>query len=101
MAKSFSERLSATAAALDMTPSDLARWFDRPRATVNTWLNGRTPAGPAGRVAWQLLELLDKAARRKSPVPATLTGIKRAEYIRGMADDARRHAGLSSLRAAV
>ena len=42
----FSKRLVRAAKVTDMTCSDLARWFDRPRATVNTWLKGRTPWGP-------------------------------------------------------
>jgi len=39
----FRERLEAVARRTGLTASDLAVWFGRPRPTVRTWLNGRTP----------------------------------------------------------
>lgn len=87
----------------DMTVSDITRWFDRPRATVNTWVNGRTPYGPSGRVAVRQLELLSWAIRNNKgfPIPETLSWTKRAEYIRGIRDGAERHARVPQVRAAV
>src|SRR5271157_4115947 len=39
----FRERLETVARRTGLTASDLAVWFGRPRPTVRTWLNGRTP----------------------------------------------------------
>ena len=47
----FSERIHRCAEEASLTVADLTRWFDRPRATVDTWVNGRTPRGPAGITA--------------------------------------------------
>ena len=86
----------------DMTISDLAVWFERPRATVNTWVNGRTPYGPSGREAGASLERLHAAIRNKRgfPIPATLSWKKRADYIKGVRDAAQRNGRVSLLRAA-
>src|SRR5208282_2115388 len=39
----FRDRLETVARRTGLTASDLAVWFGRPRPTVRTWLNGRTP----------------------------------------------------------
>lgn len=99
----FTTRLARCAKAADMTTSDLARWFERPRATVSTWLAGRTPWGPQQRLAFERLGLLeDSIARRKEhyPVPANLTWTAREKYVRGMLDDARGHGRVPKMRSA-
>lgn len=100
----FTKRLEACQAVTQMTVSDLARWFDRPRATVNTWLNGRTPFGPPAAIAEQRLAMLEWSVKKRAakfyPVPASLSWKDREDYVRGMFDDAAANAGVSSLRAA-
>jgi len=102
MLDNFTERLTHCQERADMTVSDLARWFSRPRATVNTWLLGRYPTGPAGRLAIAtLLELERELKRRRyEPIPANLTGKARAGYIRGMRNDAVRNSLVPRARAA-
>lgn len=102
MAKSFGERLKRCAEIGDLTISDLARWFDRPRATVNTWVLGRTPYGPSGRRAEHDLQLLEARikARDGFPVPSTLLMKKRIIYIRGQRNDAERNTRVPNLRTA-
>jgi hypothetical protein len=67
----------------DLTISDLARWFDRPRATVHTWLAGRTPTGPAAVVARSDLLRLQWAIEEDHgfPVPPRLVHRHRVKYI--------------------
>ena len=99
----FSKRLGDCIRRTDMTTSDLARWFDRPRATVNTWVNGRTPFGPAAKKANQRLEMLELSIRTRPeyyPVPPEQNWTDRERYVRGMYDDAKRHFGVSAMRAA-
>lgn len=103
MARSFTDRLTKAQTVTEMTVSDLARWFDRPRATVNTWLNGRTPFGPPAAVAERGLALLEFsiATRRKHyPVPAHLSWKEREKYVRGMRDDADRNYRVPQMRSA-
>lgn len=101
MARSFSDRLGRCIAGGDLTISDLARWFDRPRATVNTWVNGRTPFGPSSRIAVLRLDLLELRVVRKIgfPVPAHLSWVEREKYIRGQRDDAERNTRVPDMRA--
>src|ERR1700722_8911414 len=86
----------------DMTVSDLALWFRRPRSTVKTWLAGRTPLGPSGRRALWCLTLLEWAIKHKQglPVPDTISGTKRPKYVREQRDAAERYCNVSSVRAA-
>jgi hypothetical protein len=98
----FSTRLVRAAKVTDMTTSDLARWFDRPRATVNTWLLGRVPWGPQAKLANKrlvLLELSISSRKKYWPVPAALSWAKREKYVRGMRDDAERHHRVPDMRA--
>lgn len=102
MARTFTERLERCVKATDMTVSDLARWFDRPRATVNTWLNGRTPFGPPARIAEKRLVLLEFSVKTRAkfyPVPAHLSWLEREKYVRGMRDDAERNHCVPEMRA--
>lgn len=98
----FSTQLRACQTRADMTVSDLALWFARPRATVNTWVNGRSPAGPSGRRAWERLQLLQQTLRNRSglPVPDTLSWRERIKHIEGVRNAAFRDGGLSKMRAA-
>lgn len=102
MARSFSERLTWCMEKGDLTISDLSRWFDRPRATVNTWVNGRTPFGPSGRLATHHLGLLEEAVRSRHffPVPEELSWRDRMVFIRGRRNDAERHTRVPNLRTA-
>lgn len=99
---SFEKRLEDCMRRGDMTISDLARWFDRPRATINTWVTGRTPYGPSSRLAEERLWLLEYCIRNKRgfPVPANLSWTNRANYIRGQRDDAERHVSVPRVRVA-
>jgi hypothetical protein len=102
MSESFTKRLVRAARVTDMTCSDLARWFERPRATVNTWLNGRIPWGPQARRAERRLALLETSIKNRKkyyPVPADLSWRDREKYVRGMRDDAERHGRVSDVRA--
>ena len=102
MADTFTKRLVRCAKAADLTTSDLARWFDRPRATVATWIAGRTPWGPQARTAEKHLILLEDSIKRRVehyPVPADLSWPEREKYVRGMRDDAERHGRVSNVRA--
>ncbi len=98
----FTTRLVRCAEVTDMTTSDLARWFDRPRATVNTWLKGRTPWGPQAKRALKRLDLLEfsiKARKKYWPVPDELNWTEREKRILGMLDDAQRHHRVPDMRA--
>ena len=99
---SFSRRIHIAMRAADMTVSDLAVWFDRPRSTVKTWDDGRTPQGPSGRVAEWRLQLLEWAIKTefKMPVPDTLSGTERPGYVRGARNDAERKSSVPQVRAA-
>ena len=64
--------------------SDLARWLERPRATVSTWLEGREPSGPAVDMSCieSKLWLLEKLIRSRKgfPVPR-LSPTDRISYL--------------------
>lgn len=85
-AKTFQKRLQACQRAGNLTISDLARWFDRPRPTVRTWVEdgnkpGRGPLDAAHAEA--LLGLLETLIARKRgfPVPP-LSPQKRIEHLK-------------------
>lgn len=104
----FTTRLNRALAASDMTVSDAAVWFDRPRSTVNTWTKGRVPIGrigchvPSGRLALFRLELLEWALSTKKglPIPSTVTWGSRSQYVRDTRDAAERDCGVPAVRAA-
>ena len=103
MPADFTTRLARAAKVTGMTTSDLARWFDRPRATVNTWLKGRTPWGPQQKRAVRNLDLLEASIKSRKgyyPVPDQLNWTDREKYVRGMRDDAERHYRVPDMRAA-
>lgn len=98
----FTTKLRACMTRADMTVSDLAVWFERPRATVNTWVNGRTPKGPSGRLAIAMLETLVWAVRNstKLPIPEHLSWPERTRHVQEIRDAALRHPRVSSMRSA-
>ena len=81
----WSDRLEHARRAANMTVADLARWFDRPHATVTYWLKGGEPAlGPGNRDhAEALLGLLEALVQRgvELPVPLTMPQRKRIDYL--------------------
>jgi|SRR5215467_5239038 len=82
----FSIRLQRCVSKADMTVADLTLWFDRPRPTVNTWVQGRTPTGPAGRCAEDDLARLEYAIRNGFRVPPRLGRPERAAFVRERRD---------------
>lgn len=82
----FKERLEYCQRAGNMTIADLARWFDRPHATVRSWiLQGVEPGGGPIDIehARQLLGLLEMLIRKERgfPVPR-LSPQKRIAYVK-------------------
>jgi hypothetical protein len=99
----FTQRLERCTAKTEMTVSDLARFLRVPRATVNTWVNGRVPYGPKATFADQRLKLLEHSVKTRPtyyPVPNNLSWKKRVEYVQGMRDDAERNSRVPDMRAA-
>lgn len=68
----------------NLRAADLARWFDRRNSTVQGWLQGREPAGPASEIRElfaRLVKLEDRIRSRKGlPVPR-MSATARIEYI--------------------
>lgn len=99
----FNKRLRKARDTTEMTVSDLARFLRVPRATVNTWLDGRIPFGPKAAFAEKRLALLEYSiATRKGhyPVPDSLSWKDRVKYVEGMRDDAERHYRVPDVRVA-
>lgn len=85
------------------TVSDLARFLRVPRATTNTWLNGRVPFGPKLKHAEERIALLEYSFKNRKeyyPIPDNLSWQKRVEYVQGMRDDAERNHSVPNVRAA-
>ena len=100
MSDDFCDRLRKCVSKADLTTADLARWFDRPFATVRTWVNGRTPRGPAGRLAEINLQRLVWSIRHDKgfPVPRSLNQRERINYILERRDGASRNARIPTVR---
>jgi transposase-like protein len=65
----FQQRLRRCVERGNLTVSDLARWFDRPYATVRSWLAaGREPSGGPVTVrrAYERLAALEQVVRDQS-----------------------------------
>lgn len=82
----FQDRLQSCLQVGNLTLSDLARWFARPRPTVKDWAeNGREPSGAPLDIehAHALLGLLETMIKRKQglPVPIGLTPAKRMAHL--------------------
>lgn len=95
----FTLRLRRAAAMSHLNPSDLSRWFDRPRTTVDTWLAGRTPLGREGQRAEDDLARLEWSLKH-FPIPAEYSWAARAVYLVEKRDAAIRNCRVSALRAA-
>ncbi len=88
--RSFSQRLAVCLEKGRMTKADLRRWFERPYATVETWLDdGREPRSPRGDEARRRLSLLERgiAERRGFPIPLELSSTERPRYIEKLYHD--------------
>jgi hypothetical protein len=96
----FTERLQQCVSKADLTAADLARWFARPRATVDTWLAGRTPSGPAGQQAHDDLRLLEWSVKRHGAVYRRLKPKARMASLHERYQSASRDHPLPALRAA-
>lgn len=93
MTLSFSERLGVVLAEGNLTVSDLARWFERPRPTVAGWVRG----GEVGRelapldaafVSAQLVVLERRLKKREGlPVPRMAVS-RRKTYLEGLKNGA-------------
>lgn len=81
-------RLRAAMRRGNLTVSDLARWLDRPRATVATWVHeGREVAGgPIDQFDVQTrLSRLEKLIRDRKGLPIPrMSPARRVEYLRGL-----------------
>ena len=98
----FSNRLNLCMLKGGFTVSDLMRWFDRPRATVNTWVEGREPFGPQAKRAQHRLKLLEWSLRVRAgyyPIDDDLSWADREQKVRGMLDDAERYYSVPDVRA--
>lgn len=98
----FSTRLNRCMERGSFTVSDLMRWFERPRATVNTWVEGREPFGPQAKRAHKRLELLEWSLRIRAgyyPISDDLSWSDRERTVRGMLDDAERYYSVPDVRA--
>ena len=82
----FCKRLAKCMSDGAMTVADVHHWFDRPRATVRTWVvDRRTPSGPSAKKARLLLELLERRIKSRGggfPIPADLSVFDRPDYVR-------------------
>jgi hypothetical protein len=78
--KSFQVRLQRVMRGGNLTVADLARWLDRPRSTVQFWIDGTQPTGPPLDVehAHQMLGLLEKmvAGKLGFPLPRMSAGAR-------------------------
>lgn len=89
----FSDELTRLMEIGDMTLADLQHWFARPHPTVRSWVElGRTPRGPAGKLAWDRLRLLGDAVeyRQGLPAPRNLSAQARPAYIKQVRDGLER-----------
>ena len=82
---SFQARLKNVMATGNLTVADLARWFDRPYPTVNSWVRDGGNVGGATLDTAYVYGRLDKLERmihkrQGFPVPR-LTRQKRIEYL--------------------
>ena len=101
--RDFTKRLTRLIKHTGFTVSDLARFLRVPRATVNTWLNGRVPFGPKAKHAEERITLLEDSVKKRQqyyPIPDNLSWKKRVEYVQGMRDDAERNHRVPDMRAA-
>jgi ABC-type hemin transport system ATPase subunit len=82
----FSARLKKVMRGGNLTVADLARWLDRPHATVRCWTLGTEPSGAPLDVehAHQMLALLERMIARRIAFP--LPRLSAAERARKLAE---------------
>ena len=90
----FQARLRSCMERGNLTIADLARWLERPHATVSTWVNdGRVPGGPPATLAWVEVRLtrLEEAIETATgfPIPAHLAHRARAIYLKRLKNGRR------------
>lgn len=93
MRRGFHHRLARCVKVGDLIIADLHHWFDRPSSTVRMWLiDGWTPRGPAGKLAVERLDLLERAIKEKRglPPPRELSALRRPKYIKQVRDELER-----------
>lgn len=88
----FHDRLRAAQKRGNLRVADLARWFERPHATVNEWVrHARQPTGAPNDLEFvhKALDALEKMIEQKRgfPIPRLSPG-KRIEYLRAMKSEA-------------
>lgn len=85
MSKPFQRRLQAVLRGGNLRVADLARWFDRPHATVRGWVElGVEPGGGPIDIehAFALLGLLEALIQKKVGLPVPrLSPQKRIEHL--------------------
>lgn len=84
---SLQVRLQQAMWAANLTVADLARWFDRPHATVRCWVHGTNgvggPPGDAAAIELHLKRLEALLAKKKGPFPVPrLSSRARIDYLR-------------------
>ena len=85
----FRSRLLASQKAGDLTPADMARWFDVPYPTMAYWLkvgaSDFAPRRPRGRVILKRLKQLEWAIANRIgfPVPEMLSARDRPLHVIG------------------
>lgn len=83
-----------------MRVSDLARWLDRPRTTVETWLRGREPARYYRDLVEEKLTKLELAIKNGFTIPVGTSWPARVKLILEKRDGAKRNDRVSKGRAA-
>lgn len=82
------ERIREAARVGQLTPSDLATWFERPYPTVRTWLvDGREPETFLEETEQRLYKLEHAIACDLFPVPYGMSAHKRPSYIEKVRGD--------------
>src|SRR5882672_5087096 len=87
--KSVQSRLDAAMRDGNLRVSDLARWFDRPHATVRQWANGDADIGGTAMDRAYILGMLagiERAIKIKKgfPVPANMSPSDRIAYLKDL-----------------
>lgn len=85
----LSTRIKKAALKGQLTVSDLALWFERPNATVRTWikLNREPAAAKLDETEYRLYKLERAIWANKFPVPYALTQRERPNYIKRVRAD--------------
>jgi hypothetical protein len=83
-APKFADRLRRAMRDGNLTVADLARWLDRPHATVRCWTRGTVPSGAPLDVehAHEMLGLLERMIDRRLGFPLPrLSAVERARRL--------------------